>query len=779
MQVNTDIYGAETTWTRDLGFNYAATPDEYCFKKGQYNTLKDYVNAGVLNIGTEIDYSICYAGMAADLPLSKLKTWVVLQTGQSVSDYDIFMYQRNTPTGWFFGHGENFASTFSIIEGSPIILKNKTEAAYRIAKYYWIPDGTITQSTEQASQNITPIVEFNPHACYFGIHVEVYNRQTGAFSTYYLDDMYDHNFTSYDVITRAWGELWTRRGDNDTNYGGAASWCGVCPDKIIDFGQGSMKYLSYAYNLNNNFPLFGWLDGRPSSTRFSGDTLYTAYKRPFYSVSYDGEAANSQYFCDTLNDTVYNTRDTNTYNYIVEAYAPITPSNLEKLRRCAAAYGLFFTEKDPATFYNKADRWISEDMFLGVLDSDGVGWGEYTRGTQNAENPLFDLTSSQQSPYEPHAIDPNVYNNVTEFNTLESNANLLKLYVLDKTNVEILADDLWTICDTLSADDYDNFDGKIKDEFLTTNPIDSIISLIRYPFDIPHFLSNTKTPVQLGKSIGTAEGYRTYNITFGVDFEGVDIYPRFGNSFLDYSPYTKYELYVPFCGTIEINPGDILGHRLNLRLRVDLSTGSVIAYIMADQLVIGTAKGSCGAEQVLNGTQSATVNANIINGLITYDGLSEQKMNQFGRAVYPTGIIKDVLDPFGQKAAFNELEMKQEQAEFNLTHIQTPVHKMGSPSPLLAWLQEFNARLMIFYPEGDVITAGRPPSLIPSALAAFGHLKGFATATPGTVSSFQGSDKQNFLRGSILADNIPCTANERSRIRSLFSDGVYLPIKST
>ena len=74
MDVNTQMYGAPTTWTRDDGFNYAAVPDAYAFKKGQFDTLKDYVNANKLSIGEPIDYSICYAGMASDLPLSKLKT---------------------------------------------------------------------------------------------------------------------------------------------------------------------------------------------------------------------------------------------------------------------------------------------------------------------------------------------------------------------------------------------------------------------------------------------------------------------------------------------------------------------------------------------------------------------------------------------------------------------------------------------------------------------------------------------------------------------------------
>lgn len=460
-------------------------------------------------------------------------------------------------------------------------------------------------------------------------------------------------------------------------------------------------------------------------------------------------------------------------NKVVFYRIPYSDDVYEELMKAVSSLGFCFTPTAKTSF-NKA--FTDSDMCIPVIDENGITTGDYTRGTDNVNNDLYDADSTRDKNYDPaKPVDHNTYSNTTNFNSVTTNAALSKYYVLDKTNVEKLGDDLWTICDTLSQNDYENFDGKIKDEFLTTNPIDSIISLVRFPFNIPHIFSNTKTAVQLGKSTGTAQGYRTYNVTFAVNFAGVDIFPRFGNSFLDYSPYTKYELYVPFCGTIEINPGDILGHRLNLSLYVDLLTGSCIAYIFADSLVIGTAKGSCGLDQVLSGTQSATVNANIINGIITYNSIEESRMNQFGKMVYPTGIVKDVLDPFGRKETLNQLNLQHDKATFDLQHIATPTHKMGSPSPLLSWIQEFNARLMIYYPEGDVIQSAIPPSLKPAAIAAFGHVKGFATATPGIVNNFRLSGRAAFLSGEIVADSIPCTQSERARIRSFFAAGVYLP----
>lgn len=187
-----------------------------------------------------------------------------------------------------------------------------------------------------------------------------------------------------------------------------------------------------------------------------------------------------------------------------------------------------------------------------------------------------------------------------------------------------LGDDLWTICGSLSSTDFEYFDGKLKDEFLTTNPIDSIISLQRFPLEIPH-TGSSKAPIKLGKSTVTAEGYTTFNPLNTIVFAGKDIFPRFGNCFLDYEPYTSYEVYVPFCGTTKIRAADILGHTLNITMQIDLFTGSCTAYIMADQLVIETLNGSCGVDQTLSGTQTATMNANIFNGILNQKAADRQE----------------------------------------------------------------------------------------------------------------------------------------------------------
>lgn len=787
MQVNTEVYGAVSTWRKDSDGWVVnnSVPYDYQFKLGQYDSLADYNTNSKIPIGTEIDKSICYAAHAEGMPLAKQSGFYIDEVS---GEYVIKRFVRNKQTGFFFGHYTNsWLDNYDALQGAKAILNNITASLADLKTQYWIPDGVIASYPDQPSARVRPIVEFNTKGVYLAILVRVWNTANGTVQDYPLDSLYSGDWSNYRIL-QAWAEPWVYN-TSDSSYtratASSSNTCSVCPADLFQWQEyegttESIEYITYApYFRQSRFPLYGWVHESVDTRYYRPLSMY----RPLVRCIYNRDPAQSvgHIFIETI-PTIFNSYSYTDWGAAIEGYAAINAANLEGIRKACAAYCLFFTEKAGSTLSGNADRWISNDMFCGVMDSNGVGHGEYTRGTGNRDNSVYGMGSSQNSPYTPGGgggTDPNTYSNTTSFNSVSSNAALTKYYVLDAANVEKLGDDLWTICGELSADDFQDFDGKLKDEFLTTNPIDSIISLARFPFDIPHIFSVNKTPVQLGKSEGTAEGYRTYNVTFGVNFTGIDIYPRFGDCFLDYSPYTKYELYIPFCGTVEISPGDILGHKLNLQLLIDLITGSVVAYIMADQLVIGTAKGSCALDIQMSGMETATMKANIFNGIIQANLADTQEALNIGSMVWPTGAVKTLLDPFSSISRQESAEAQTQMANYSITHMIAPIHKMGSASPLLSWIQEFNARLMIFYPEGDVMTSEQPPSLIDSAVAAFGHMKGFATCTPGTVSDFRRSDIQCFTSGTIFADDIPCTSSERQRIISAFESGVYLPIIST
>lgn len=772
MQVNTEVYGARSTWRRDsdYGFSNSSTvPDDMQFKRGQYNRLIDYVTNGRMSFGQPIDYSICYAAHGENMPLAKQKTWLAKYANGA---WVLHKYERNenSGVGWFWGHqtGDWNSQAYQIYNPTSILL-DKTETA-AVHTDCWVPNGIDANYPNQQSKLVIPIVEFNTKSVYFGIQCRIYRPSTNSQQIKWLSELRSGDWSEWKICS-AWGVIYTYATNDATYLGVGATYhhCGICANKElifknVDTNETTLPFLKYCQYIaaSNSLPVFGWLySDTPSYENYGG---WQAVQRMDIT---------SKIFIDTVPNAVFNYYNHDGWGKAIEGYCTVTAENLEAIRKAAAAYGLFFTEQNPDNLRTNTNRWTNSAMFCGVLDENGVGHGEYTQGTENRDNPVYSMGSSQNSNYNPTTpptpVDPNTYSNITGFNALTSGATMTKRYVLDAANVEKLGDDLWTICGSLSSTDFEHFDGKLKDEFLTTNPIDSIISLQRFPFEIPH-TGSAKAQIKLGKSTVSAEGFTTFNPFNTIVFSGKNIFPRFGDCFLDYEPYTSYEVYVPFCGTTKIRAADILGHTLNITMQIDLFTGSCTAYIMADQLVIETLNGSCGVDQTLSGAQTATMNANIFNGILNQKAADRQETTTLAKMAFPTGWIPTILNPVGGYEKIESAKTQSQIANYEITHVNVPPHKIGSASPLLGWVQEFDARIIIYYPEGNVIDSTIPPSLNDSAIKAFGSVKGFATASPGTASNFHG-----YTQGTIIADSIPCTQSERERIKQAFESGVFLP----
>ena len=446
-------------------------------------------------------------------------------------------------------------------------------------------------------------------------------------------------------------------------------------------------------------------------------------------------------------------------------------NNYNTIMQWAALFGLPFTPTTKVTFDTTFD---DEDLYFPVIDDDGVLHGDYTHGTGNRTNPYNNISEIHDIDYKPtEPVDPNTYSNITGFNSISGGASMTKRYVLDKANVDKLADDLWTISTDLAqvqgSQDYEHFEAKVIDNFLVTNPIDCIVSLKRFPFDVPHTFSVSKELVKLGKNTATAEGYASYNVFNTVQFSGVQIYKRFGGCFLDYEPYTQYELYVPFCGTTNLQAADIVGHTLNVRLQIDLLTGTCTAYIMADSLVIETLTGNCACDLQITGTDTTYMNGAIVNSITNArNAKTQQEVAKLG-VISPAGLFGAVMNPWKTAGEITTADTNRYQADYNLEHIQTPLHSMGTASALTGWYQEFNARLMIYYPEGDAIISSVPPKL--ADLTSYGHTTGFALVDNKTLGSYTGLTVCSDVDLSGISQ---ATATEKQMIYSALTGGVYI-----
>lgn len=467
-------------------------------------------------------------------------------------------------------------------------------------------------------------------------------------------------------------------------------------------------------------------------------------------------------------------------------------ADLDFFRNAAAGYGLFFTDgvasdsgyADLFAAGHDTDRWYSDKMCLGVVDSRGYTDGTYTRGLLNATAPNWSWKTTDQSPYDPSLppVPENHYSTQTEFNSIGDLASLTKRYVLNATGVESLGAALWDITadliDNGGTPDYSELNEKILDQFLTNNPIDCIVGLQRYPMTIPTVGTDT---VKLGKTDTGISCKPMEKTAFYYLFTGNTIAPKFGDSFLDYEPYTKMELYVPFCGTIQLNPADILNRKLNVQLAVDFTTGTATGFIMSDDLVIETVNGNIAIDLPITGIQAATVASQLNNAIANKMNRSLTRETATLGRISVQGLLRTISNPL---AAHNEGEIaknEETRADYELTHQNAPVHIIGSASAVGGWCIDLKCRLLIYYPTGEILRNANPPEWDNIQLARYGKNTGFACCMEKSIGSMNSGlvlginpDLSGMVTNSTAAN--PATAAELELIRSAIAEGVIVPL---
>jgi len=473
----------------------------------------------------------------------------------------------------------------------------------------------------------------------------------------------------------------------------------------------------------------------------------------------------------------------------------------EKLRRTAACYGLFFTDGKPddtgyANIYAEGNddyRWIDNKLCLGTVDTEGLTHGDYTRGLSNPTSPNFYWDDTTQSPYDPKKpkIPTNTYDTQTVFNEIGDLATMTKRYVITATEVEKLGRELWTITQDLITVggniDYTNLNEKLLDSFLTNNPIDCIVSLQRFPMEIPKAASSER--IRLGKHETTISGYPMEKTAFTYLFQGTPINPKFADSFLDYEPYTKLELYIPFCGTIRMNPADIIGRDLNVQLVVDFTTGTATGFIMSGNLVIETVNGNIAIDIPVTGLQQSTVASQLYNAIANKSNADKQEAITGWNRVSLSGaaemIYGDMLggsDTFGIKGKKTlqreAAAIERERADYDLTHQNAPVHIIGSASAVGGWAIDLNCRLIIYYPSGDVIITGQPPKWNDLQLERFGKTIGFACCIESAIGDLGSGlvvGTSPDLSGMVTnTQGYAATVSELDMLRNAISEGVII-----
>lgn len=108
-----------------------------------------------------------------------------------------------------------------------------------------------------------------------------------------------------------------------------------------------------------------------------------------------------------------------------------------------------------------------------------------------------------------------------------------------------------------------------------TNPLDAIIGILLIPVDAP--TSGARTPA-LG-DFTWPSAYPIINNEFCILDCGAIRIPPYWDSAFDFSPFTKFQVFLPFIGYRDIDADEIMGAGIHIKYYIDLCTGDCTAMI--------------------------------------------------------------------------------------------------------------------------------------------------------------------------------------------------------
>ena len=146
-----------------------------------------------------------------------------------------------------------------------------------------------------------------------------------------------------------------------------------------------------------------------------------------------------------------------------------------------------------------------------------------------------------------------------------ANSGMVSLFRPTLSELRQLGNYLWTNVEDIP----DNL------KKLFSNPMDYFIA-----FNIVPCVPETGTPREIKLGLwNTGITMSPVNSQwYESDFGTIQISPYWGSA-LDYSPYTKINLFLPFIGSVPLNTDEVMGQTVGLKYRFDLLSGQCVAIV--------------------------------------------------------------------------------------------------------------------------------------------------------------------------------------------------------
>lgn len=361
----------------------------------------------------------------------------------------------------------------------------------------------------------------------------------------------------------------------------------------------------------------------------------------------------------------------------------------------------FFTE--PLYFGHLISIALFTDNAVETDKGDDTG-GESTSGGQNGN--FDDSSDNIDIPTLP--------------TTTASSCGMVKMYEMTLAQTQALAGYLWSG----ATEFYENLTKMFND------PMDSIVSLSLAPIK-PSVTA--QTTIEICKyAIESVTGFPLSSQYASLNCGTVKIEPYWGNA-LDYAPYTKASIYLPFIGTQELNVDDIMGRTVGVIYNIDLLSGACACMITCDGSVMYNFSGNVISQIPVSGKNALEMYKSVISA-VTNTALAIG--TGAGGVALAGDVVSNGLSVMGSKMT---------------------VQRGGTISAT-------NGVLGVKFPYITILRANQ------SLPANFHYFKGYPSNISGKVASFSGYTEVEYVH----VTGLNATENELEMIEQILKEGFII-----
>lgn len=147
-------------------------------------------------------------------------------------------------------------------------------------------------------------------------------------------------------------------------------------------------------------------------------------------------------------------------------------------------------------------------------------------------------------------------------------SGMVKLYLPTPLDLKTFARELWT----------DNASIAAAFGAMVNSPIEAVVNLGLLPLNLSSF-RDSAVQVQMGSYTMTTTMNPAIDEFYPFDFGSILI-PEKWQSALDFSPYCKLSLYLPYVGYVDLPPEEVLGRYISVVYYINLFTGDFVSWVL-------------------------------------------------------------------------------------------------------------------------------------------------------------------------------------------------------